>query len=207
MGGKKQWKLVSLQREIAGCTICTAHLPLGPNPVTQFSSQSKIVIIGQAPGTRVHESGVPWDDPSGDHLREWFAVSKSDFYDPNQFALVPMGFCYPGRVANGDAPPRPECAPQWHKRILSMLPSDAVIVLAGQYAQQYYLQKERKKTVTETVAAFAEYLPRFIPLPHPSWRSRLWIKKNPWFETELLPVLRRLVPCSRQKPGNDTLNI
>ncbi len=185
--------LRKLKKDIAQCEICIEHLPLGPRPVVQFSSKSRIVIIGQAPGTKVHESGIPWDDPSGDHLREWLRVSREDFYDPDSFALVPMGFCYPGKAKSGDAPPRPECAPQWHQRVLDAIAPDPLLLLTGQFAQAQYLGASRKKTLTETVRAFTEYDPRKIPLPHPSWRSRIWMKKNPWFEEKLLPVLRRKV--------------
>ncbi len=185
--------LRTLKKDIAQCEICIEHLPLGPRPVVQFSSKSGIVIVGQAPGTKVHESGIPWDDPSGDHLREWLRVSREDFYGPDSFALVPMGFCYPGKAKSGDAPPRPECAPQWHQRVLDAIAPDPLVLLCGQYAQAQYLGSSRKKTLTETVRSFAEYGPRTIPLPHPSWRSRIWMKKNPWFEEKLLPVLRRKV--------------
>ena len=196
MGGKPRHR-TQLHREISACTLCMPHLPLGPRPVVQFNSRSAVVIIGQAPGTKVHASGVPWDDDSGDHLREWLAVSRQEFYDPATFALVPMGFCYPGKASGGDAPPRPECAPAWHERILATLPQDAVILLCGQYAQRYYLGQRRKPTLSATVAAHAEYLPRFFPLPHPSWRSRLWIRNNPWFSTRLLPTLRQRITQAR----------
>jgi uracil-DNA glycosylase len=182
-----------LKKEIAHCEICSEHLPLGPRPVVQFSSKSRIVIVGQAPGTKVHETGIPWDDPSGDHLREWMRVSREDFYDSDSFALVPMGFCYPGKAKSGDAPPRPECAPQWHERVLDAIAPDPLVLVCGQYAQEKYLGSSRKKTLTETVRSFTEYGPRTIPLPHPSWRSRIWMKKNPWFEANLLPVLRRKI--------------
>jgi len=185
--------LRKLKKDIAQCEICIEHLPLGPRPVVQFSSKSRIVIVGQAPGTKVHESGVPWDDPSGDHLREWLRVSREVFYDPDSFALVPMGFCYPGKAKSGDAPPRPECAPQWHQRVLDAIAPDPLLLLAGQYAQAQYLGASRKKTLTQTVRSFTEYAPAMIPLPHPSWRSRIWMTKNPWFESKLLPVLRRKV--------------
>jgi uracil-DNA glycosylase len=185
--------LRTLENEIAQCQICIEHLPLGPRPVVQFASKSRIVIVGQAPGTKVHESGIPWDDPSGDHLREWLRVSREDFYDADSFALVPMGFCYPGKEKSGDAPPRPECAPRWHQRVLGAIAPDPLLLLCGQYAQEQYLGASRKKTLRETVHSFKEYGPRTIPLPHPSWRSRIWMKKNPWFEEKLLPVLRRTV--------------
>ncbi len=193
MGGKLQPKSLRLHREIARCTLCVPHLPVTPRPVVQFSETSKVVIIGQAPGTKVHESGIPWADEDGDHLREWLGVDGAQFYDANQFALVPMGFCYPGKAAGGDAPPRPECAPAWHARVLSVVPSDALILLCGQYAQRHYLGRTRKRTLGETVRAYHEYLPRFFPLPHPSWRSRLWIAKNPWFLSELIPALRKRI--------------
>ena len=133
MGGKPRRTIASLRREVAACTICVPHLPLGPRPIAQFSARSRAVVIGQAPGTKVHASGVPWADPSGDHLREWLGVTNDEFYDPDRFALMPMGFCYPGKASGGDLPPRPECAPAWHDQILAMLPSDAVLLLSGQY--------------------------------------------------------------------------
>ena len=185
--------LRTLKQQIAQCEICSEHLPLGPRPVVQFSSKSRIVIVGQAPGTKVHETGIAWDDPSGDHLREWMRVSREDFYDADSCALVPMGFCYPGKAKSGDAPPRPECAPQWHQRVLDAIAPNPLLLLCGQYAHAKYLGSSRKKTLTETVRAFTEYGPRTIPLPHPSWRSRIWMKKNPWFEAKLLPVLRRKI--------------
>ncbi|PRQ09990.1 uracil-DNA glycosylase family protein [Enhygromyxa salina] len=195
-------RLSVLRAEIAACTLCASSLPLGPRPVVQFSRRSRVVLIGQAPGTKVHASGVPWDDASGDNLREWLQVTPSEFYDPDRFALVPMGFCYPGKKPGGDAPPRPECAPAWHQRILDQLPADALIVLLGQYAQRHYLGRAAKRTLTETVRAFPDYLPRFMPLPHPSWRSRLWMQKHPWFEAELLPALRQTTttPCGGTAP-------
>ena len=183
----------ALQRDIAACRICAESLPLGPRPVVQFAASSRIVVVGQAPGTKVHDSGVPWDDASGDHLREWLGVDRAQFYDPALFALVPMGFCYPGKAAGGDAPPRPECAPQWHELVLRSLVGQPLLLLAGQYAQRYYLGGERKSTLTATVEAFEDYLPRCLPVPHPSWRSKLWMAKNPWFATRLLPRLRALV--------------
>ncbi len=196
MGGKAGGSLRVLQSNIARCNVCVPHLPLGPRPIVQFSARSPIVIVGQAPGKRVHNSGVPWDDDSGDHLREWLGVTKVEFYDSRRFALVPMGFCYPGAASGGDAPPRPECAPTWHQEIFAKLPTDALILLCGQYAQRYYLGRTAKKNLGETVRAFKSYLPKYLPLPHPSWRSRIWIKNNPWFSTDLLPTLRRY--CTRR---------
>ncbi len=188
--GLKPRQLTVLHREIRGCEICAADLPLGPRPVVQFSKRSRVVIIGQAPGTRVHQSGVPWDDDSGNRLREWLGVDDDVFYDPERIALVPMGFCYPGKGDGGDLPPRPECAPTWHQRVLDSLPADALVVLAGQYAQHHYLGRLRKGNLTETVRAFSEYSPRYLPVPHPAWRARLWMAKNLWFERDVLPVLR-----------------
>ncbi len=182
-----------LHREIAACQICAPELPFSPRPVVQFSETSRVVIIGQAPGAKVQASGIAWDDASGDHLREWLDVSKEVFYDPSRFALMPMGFCYPGKASGGDEPPRPECAPQWHEQVLAVVPETALLVLSGQYAQRYYLGRSRERNLTETVRSFGEYLPRFFPLPHPSWRSRIWMKKNPWFAGDVLPALREVV--------------
>ncbi len=178
-----------LHREIAACTICSAHLPLGPRPVVQFSPNSRILIIGQAPGTKVHASGVPWDDDSGNRLRDWLGLDKPDFYDPDQVAIMPMGFCYPGKAGGGDAPPRKECAPAWHERILSLLLENRLTLLVGAYAQAHYLPHTRKLSMTERVRRASEFAP-FLPLPHPSWRVRMWMAKNAWYETETLPELR-----------------
>lgn len=174
------------------CGVCAAHLPLGPRPVLRAASSARLLIVGQAPGTRVHETGVPWNDPSGDRLRAWLGLDRDTFYDERRIAIVPMGLCYPGRDAKGgDKPPRPECAPLWHPRIRPLLPHVALTLLVGRYAQAYYL--ERRASVTETVRAWREFLPDFIPTPHPSWRSNFWLKRNPWFEAEVLPALRRRV--------------
>jgi len=173
------------------CTLCMPHLPLGPRPVLRGSSTARLLIVGQAPGTRVHESGVPWNDPSGDRLREWLGLDREAFYDEARIAIVPMGLCYPGRDAKGgDKPPRPECAPLWHPRVRPLLPKVALTLLVGRYAQAYYLGKRAKENVTETVRAWRGYLPNLIPTPHPSWRSNGWLKRNPWFAEEILPVLR-----------------
>lgn len=181
-----------LHREISACSTCAAELPFSPRPIVQFSETSGLVIVGQAPGAKVQASGIAWDDDSGDHLRDWLNVSKETFYDPARFALMPMGFCYPGKASGGDAPPRPECAPQWHEQVLDVVPETALLVLSGQYAQRYYLGPARMKNLTETVRNFHDYLPRFFPLPHPSWRSRIWMKKNRWFAEDVLPVLREV---------------
>jgi len=184
----------SLLVEIRGCRLCTRHLPLGPRPVIRAAATAKLLIVGQAPGTKVHESGVPWNDKSGERLRDWLQVSEDVFYDQTRVAIMPMGFCYPGRDANGgDKPPRTECAPEWHPKVLPLMPDVELTVLVGIYAQKYYLGQAAKKTMTETVRQWRAYLPRFLPTPHPSWRNTGWIRKNPWFETEVLPELRQRV--------------
>ena len=179
-----------LLQRIKGCTHCTAHLPLGPNPVLAASERSRILVIGQAPGTKVHSTGIPWNDASGNELRRWLGIPPDVFYDPSVFGIVPMGFCYPGRGKGGDLPPRPECAPLWHRDLLARMPDIQVNLLIGQYAQRYYLGKNRKRNLTETVRHYADYLPEFFPLVHPSPRNKRWQKRNPWFEEEVLPVLR-----------------
>ena len=182
-----------LARQIAGCRLCAAHLPHGVRPVASFSPTARLLIIGQAPGSKVHESGIPWDDKSGDRLREWTGLTKEQMYDPARVALVPMGFCYPGKASGGDKPPRPECAPQWHETILDMLPADRLTLLVGTYAQARYLPAARQLSMTERVRKFRDYLPAFFPLPHPAWRSTIWMRQHPWFEAEVLPALRQQV--------------
>ena len=182
-----------LIEEIKQCTICSKQLPLGPRPVFSIAKDSKIAIIGQAPGTKVHESGIPWDDASGKQLRKWLDVSESAFYNPSNFAIIPMGFCYPGKGKSGDLPPRLECAPQWHRQLLDKMPKVELVLLIGMYAQRYYLQDLAKKTLTETVANYEEYLPTYFPLPHPSPRNRFWLSKNPWFEKEVIKVLQKSI--------------
>jgi uracil-DNA glycosylase len=186
--------LGSLLKEVRACTLCAAHLPLGPRPVLRARKSARLLVVGQAPGTRVHETGLPFNDRSGDRLRLWMNVSRDSFYDERRVAIVPMGFCYPGRdAAGGDLPPRPECAPLWHPKLRPMLPNIELTLLIGAYAQKYYLGTARKRSVAETVRAWRDYLPDFLPLPHPSWRNTGWLKKNPWFERELVPELRRRV--------------
>ena len=182
--------LNSILREVRNCKLCEAHLPLGANPVLSINSQSKILIIGQAPGTKVHATGIPWNDPSGNELRRWLDVDSNTFYDPEIFGIMPMGFCYPGRGRGGDLPPRKECAPTWHSMLSSQMPNLKLILLIGAFAQSYYLGERRKNNLTETVKNFKEYLPNYFPLVHPSPRNRLWMRKKPWFETEVLPELR-----------------
>ena len=181
-------------RDIRACTHCAADLPMGPRPVVRGTASARVCIIGQAPGVRVHRSGVPWDDPSGKRLRGWLEVDDEIFYDEDRFAIIPVGFCYPGTMANGgDYPPRKECAPLWHAPVLDALNNVELTLLVGSYAQAYYLGKDRKKTMTETVRSWRDYGPDVLVTPHPSWRTTGWQKKNPWFDEEILPELRRKV--------------
>ena len=184
--------LTSLLAEVSACTVCAEHLDHDPRPVVQLGTDARVVIIGQAPGRRVHESGIPWDDQSGRTLRAWLGLSDEQFYDPDAVALVPMGFCYPGSAPSGDKPPRPECAPLWHERVLAQLDPDRLEVIIGAHAQKRYVT-DRKKTLTETVANWSAYLPKQVVMPHPSPRNQHWLKKNPWFETETLPAVRKRV--------------
>lgn len=179
--------------QVRACRICEDVLPLGPRPVVEASAEARILIVGQAPGTRVHETGIPWNDPSGDRLRTWLGVPRVRFYDTRQFAIVPMGYCYPGRGKSGDLPPRKECAEHWLEGILSRLPDVRLRLLIGQYAQAHFLRGRRRRTLTETVRAHADYGPMELPLPHPSPRNTLWLKRNPWFEAEVVPLLRQRV--------------
>lgn len=189
-----QVQLERLLDEVRGCTYCREHLPLEPRPVLRAHCEARILIVGQAPGTRVHETGVPWNDPSGVRLRQWLGVSPEVFYDPARFAIIPMGFCYPGRdLRGGDLPPRPECAPLWHERLLAHLPNLALTVLVGSYAQRYYLDGRAHKSLTETVQHWRDYMPKYLPTPHPSPRNTLWIKRHSWFEEEVVPALRTRV--------------
>jgi len=183
--------LDALLREIRACRICAEHLPLGPRPVLRAKASARLLIVGQAPGTKVHESGIPWNDRSGDRLRDWLHLDRDAFYDESRVAIVPMGFCYPGVDKNGgDRPQRPECAPLWHPRLLALLPRLELTLLVGGYAQVRYLGDRRRPTMTDTVRAWRDYAPAYLPLPHPSWRNTGWLKRNPWFESELLPDLR-----------------
>ena len=166
-------------KEARACTVCAQHLPLGPRPVVRAHKKSRILLVGQAPGTRVHNTGIPWNDPSGDRLRKWLAIDSEVFYDESIFAIVPMGFCYPGRDARGgDAPPRPECAPLWHKQLRKYMPDIQLIILIGKYAQAYYLEDRVKKTLGDTVKAYREYGDGMMVLPHPSPRNTMWLKKK-----------------------------
>jgi uracil-DNA glycosylase len=185
--------LESLLAEVRACRLCESALPLGPRPVLRASKTARLLIVGQAPGTRVHETGIPWNDPSGETLREWLAVDRETFYDESRVAIIPAGFCYPGRQGAGDAPPRPECAPRWHPPLLAALPAIELVLLVGRYAQAYYLGARRKPTLAATVYGWREYGPRYLPLPHPSPRNRLWLRRNPWFEARIVPLLRARV--------------
>lgn len=186
--------LASLLAEVRACTNCAATLPLGPRPVLQMSETATILIASQAPGLKVHRSGVPFSDASGDRLREWTGLSNDEFYDARMVAILPMGFCYPGRSGSGDAPPRPECAPLWRSRLLRFLPALRLTLLIGTYAQNYVLGPG---AMTERVENFRDYLPQYFPLPHPSWRSRIWEDKHPWFRRDVLPALRSAVDEAR----------
>ena len=184
--------LDSLLAEVRACRTCETDLPLGCRPVLAAGQGARLLIIGQAPGTRVHASGIPWNDPSGDRLRGWMDIDRNPFYDPARVAIMPMGFCYPGRAkGGGDAPPRPECAPLWHGRVRALLPNIELTLLVGGYAQSYYLRS--RDSVSETVRGWRDHLPEYLPLPHPSWRTKSWVKRNPWFEAEVVPELRSQV--------------
>jgi uracil-DNA glycosylase len=182
-----------LLSEIRKCVVCKGFLPNAPKPIVRASITSKIVIIGQAPGQKVQDSGIPWDDASGNNLREWLGVNKESFYDEKIFALIPMGFCFPGTGKSGDLPPRFECAPLWHHQILKEMKKVKLTLLIGQYAQNYYLKNDTKKSLTETVRNYQEYLPIYLPLPHPSPRNNIWQKKNSWFKERLLSLLQEKV--------------
>lgn len=182
-----------LLEQVRACRVCERHLPLGPKPILRAQPSARMLIVGQAPGRRVHDTGVPWNDPSGDRLRDWMQVGRDIFYDEQRIAIIPAGLCYPGTGAGGDLPPRPECAPLWHPRLVPQLPRLQIALLVGGYAQAYYLGSSRKATLTETVRAWRDYLPHFLVLPHPSPRNQMWLRRNPWFAQEVLPFLRWLV--------------
>jgi uracil-DNA glycosylase len=189
--------LQQLLREARACRRCEQHLPLGPRPVLRADERARVLIVGQAPGTRVHATGIPWNDPSGDRLRLWLDVDRDEFYDESRFAIIPAGLCYPGRGRSGDLPPRPECAPLWHPRLRALLPRVELTLLIGRYAQAYYLQERQQRTLTATVHSWRDYLPDFLPLPHPSPRNTLWLRVNPWFEQSVLPELRLRIRALR----------
>ncbi len=182
-----------LLSEISKCTVCAEHLDLGPRPIVSGSIESKVIIIGQAPGTVVHRTGVPWDDKSGENLRAWMGIDNDTFYDPKKVGLVPMGFCYPGKGKSGDLPPRKECAPLWHNELLKKMNKAKLTILVGKYAQDYYLKEQSKRTLTDTVRNFKDYLPNYFVLPHPSPRNNIWQAKNEWFKEEVLPELKAII--------------
>ena len=184
--------LASLLAEVRACTLCAEHLPLGPRPVLQMHASARILIAGQAPGRKVHETGIPFDDASGDRLRNWLGVSREVFYDARQVAILPMGFCCPGTGKSGDLPPRPECAPAWRASLLSHLKHLKLTLVIGQYAMAYHLPHEAG-TLTEIVQAWQKHWPHTVPLPHPSPRNNRWLKRNPWFEKDLVPLLQSRV--------------
>ena len=188
--GTKYRTLDALLAAVRDCRACEDHLPLGPRPVLRAHEAARILIVGQAPGLRVHTTGVPWDDPSGERLRQWMGVNKDVFYDGSRIAIIPMGYCYPGRGKNGDMAPRRECAELWLDRLLAKLPRLELTLLVGQYAQRHFLGSRRKLSLAETTKAWRDYSPQYIPLPHPSPRNQPWFKRHPWFEQQLIPVLR-----------------
>ncbi|MEI6417820.1 MAG: uracil-DNA glycosylase family protein [Sphingomonadales bacterium] len=185
--------LDTLLADIRSCRICAAALALGPRPIVQAASTARLLIIGQAPGTSVHASGVPWDDPSGERLCDWTGLQASELHDPARIALMPMGFCYPGKGPSADLPPRPECAPLWHARLRALLPEVRLTLLVGHHALRNYLPAALRPTMTDAVRRFAEAHDGLFPLPHPSWRSTVWMRRNPWFAAEVLPALRRQI--------------
>jgi uracil-DNA glycosylase len=186
-------ELDGLLAEVRACRVCIKHLALGSRPIVQAGETARVLIIGQAPSLSVHRSGIPWDDKSGKRLREWLGIDSSDFYDAAKVAIVPMGLCYPGKGRGGDLPPRSECAPFWFDQLLGQLRKVELTLLVGHYAQRHVLRSAGRSSLTETVAAFADYAPRYIPLPHPSPRNAGWFQRHPWFDREVLPMLRRRV--------------
>lgn len=185
--------LALLLNEVRQCRACEAQLPLGPRPIVQVGEHARILIVGQAPGKAVHESGIPWNDASGETLRRWMGISTETFYDSGKVAIIPMGYCYPGRGKSGDLPPRRECAELWLDKLLGHLQEIRLTLLVGQYAQKHFLGAKRKATLTATVEAWQAYVPDFFPLPHPSPRNTPWLRRHPWFEESLLPELRHQV--------------
>lgn len=184
--------LAELARAVRACRLCAGVLPHEPRPVIQLSESSRILVVGQAPGRRVHETGLPFNDPSGDRLRDWMGVTRDQFYDERLMAILPMGFCYPGTGRSGDLPPRPECAPTWREALLARLPNIRLTLAIGQYAHAWHLPDARR-SVTENVRAWRQYWPHLIPMPHPSPRNNLWLRRNAWFEQEVVPALRRRI--------------
>ena len=185
--------LQTLVNEISACQICSGELPLKPRPVLQVDQRARILVAAQAPGRKVHETGIPFNDPSGDRLRDWMGIPPATFYDPSKIAIVPMGFCYPGSGKTGDRPPRPECAAAWRVELLGKLPDLQFTLVIGQYAAAYHLRSIHMSTLTETIKAWRNYWPTIVPLPHPSPRNQIWLRKNPWFSRDILPALRKRI--------------
>ena len=179
--------------EVKSCELCIKHLPLGPRPIFQIHPKAKILIVGQAPGSKVHATGIPFDDPSGNRLRDWMGINKDTFYNSEQIAILPMGFCFPGTGKSGDLPPRKECADKWRNQLLSFMPEIKLTLVIGQYALNWHLKNQKKKNLTETVRAWEDYWPQNLPLPHPSPRNNIWLKKNIWFESDVLPQLKKKI--------------
>lgn len=188
--------LSRVSREARACELCRDHLPQAPRPVFLAGPRARLLIVGQAPGRRVHQTGIPWNDPSGEVLRGWLALERDAFYDTSRIAIVPVGLCYPGTRDGADLPPCRECAPAWQPRFRAALPRVRLTLLVGGYAQAYWLGKARKASLAETVRAYREYLPDYFVLPHPSWRNKLWLQRHPWFTQQVLPALRRRVRAS-----------
>ena len=186
--------LAAALAEVRACRRCADELPLEPRPVLHISGAARLLLVSQAPGTKVHETGLSFNDRSGDRLREWLGITRETFYGNGRLGIMGMGFCYPGRDAHGgDRPPMKRCAPTWHPMLRPLLPNVELTLLVGQHAQDYYLGARRKESMTATVRAWRDYMPEFLPLPHPSWRNTHWLKQNPWFERQVLPELRRQV--------------
>jgi uracil-DNA glycosylase len=201
MGPARYLTLEALLSAVRACRACAEHLPHGPRPVLRAESTARILVVGQAPGARVHATGVPWDDPSGERLRAWMGVDETAFYDASRIAIIPMGFCYPGRGKGGDLPPRPECAQLWHHQLREKLPKIELTLLIGQYAQRHFLGSRRKASLTQTVTHWRDYAPEYFPLPHPSPRNTPWRQRNPWFERELVAALKeRIAPLLASGP-------
>lgn len=182
-----------LLEEIRSCEVCKAHLPLPPRPIITGTRNSKIILLSQAPGKKAHDNNRAWDDPSGRKLREWLGVTEEQFYNADNFSVLPMGFCYPGKAKTGDLPPREECAPLWHPLVWEQFENVKLILLIGKYAQDHYLQDKSKKNLTENVGSYTDFLPKYFPLPHPSPVNHFWRSKNPWFEDEVVPELQELI--------------
>jgi len=183
-------ELKMLVNNVTQCTLCEANLPLGPRPVIQIDTASRILIAGQAPGIRVHQSGIPFNDPSGDRLRQWMGIPKDVFYDEKQIAILPMGFCYPGTGKSGDLPPRQECAEKWRRQLIDSLPNIELVLAIGTYAQKWHMSAPKNQSLTKTVIQWEHYWPKILPMPHPSPRNNIWLKKNPWFEENVIPTLQ-----------------